>query len=110
VFEQFGVGSLNVAKNANSQAPKPMLKAAALAYEPGVDAAPRLVAIGQGHIAEQILRIAEKNSVPVLDNQPVVQALTMMGPGEEIPVELYRAVAEVLAFVYRLKDEHAAPK
>jgi len=90
--------------------PKPIRKAAALAYEPGVDAAPRLVAVGKGEIAEQILRIAEQNDVPILDNQPVVQALTMMGPGEEIPVELYRAVAEVLAFVYRLKDKQAAPK
>jgi flagellar biosynthesis protein len=97
-----------VAQNNDNAPVKPLKKAAALAYEPGVDAAPRVVAVGQGEIAEQILRIANEAGVPVLDNQPVVQALTMMGPGDEIPVELYRAVAEVLAFVYRLKDEKAA--
>jgi flagellar biosynthesis protein len=85
--------------------PKPMKKAAALSYTPGVDIAPRVVAVGQGEIAEQILRVAEESGVPILEEQPVVQALSTLRPGEEIPVELYRAVAEVLAFVYRLKDQ-----
>lgn len=66
--------------------------------------APRVVAKGADHLAERIRKIAGEHSVPIVENKPLAQALyRMVELGEYIPAELYRAVAEVLAYVYRLK-------
>ena len=66
--------------------------------------APAIVAKGSGYVAERIKEIAKNHQVPVIENKPLAQALHKMAEiGDFIPVELYRAVAEVLAYVYRLK-------
>ncbi|KYO64921.1 EscU/YscU/HrcU family type III secretion system export apparatus switch protein [Thermovenabulum gondwanense] len=78
------------------------LKAAALKYDKDKDDAPILVAKGQGEIAREILKIAEKESIPILQNSPLVDALMKVEIGFEIPPELYKVVAEILAFVYSL--------
>lgn len=75
-------------------------KAAALSYEPGPGAAPRLVASGEGYLAEKIIEIARSAEVPLVEDAALVSALLVLELGEEIPVELYEAVARVLAFVY----------
>ncbi len=78
--------------------------AVALRYEPGKMAAPKVVAKGAGHIAKRIVAIARRHGVPVLERKPVAQALykTVRIDGE-VPMGLYLIVAEVLAYVYRLK-------
>ncbi|MCL6611814.1 MAG: flagellar biosynthesis protein FlhB [Peptococcaceae bacterium] len=82
----------------------PIHYAAALKYEEGVTAAPLLVAKGAGDIALRLKNIAEENNVPVVENPPLARALfQQVDIGREIPVELYRSVAEVLAMVFRLK-------
>lgn len=82
--------------------------AVALKYESGKMAAPMVVAKGAGVIAEKIKELALKHEVPVLENKPVAQALyKLVEVGQVIPESLYHAVAEILAYVYRLK--HRGP-
>ncbi len=77
--------------------------AVALKYKDG-EAAPRVVAKGQDHLAQTIKRIARENRVPVIENKPLARALhKLVKVGAFIPDDLYQAVAEVLAYVYRLK-------
>jgi flagellar biosynthetic protein FlhB len=78
--------------------------AVALKYEAKTMKAPKVVAKGMNLIAERILEIARENRVPTVENKPLARALyKMVDLGDEIPVKLYRAVAEVLAYVYQLK-------
>lgn len=84
----------------------PIHYAVALRYEEGVTAAPVLVAKGAGDIALRLKTIAKENGVPVVENPPLARALfRQVDIGREIPVELYQAVAEVLAMVFRLKAD-----
>ncbi len=76
----------------------------ALKYNPDEMAAPRVIAKGVGSTALRIREIAEKHGVPTVENPPLAQALfKAVDIEQEIPADLYPAVAEVLAFVYRLK-------
>ncbi len=77
--------------------------AVALKYEGR--GAPRVVAKGEGLIAEKIIELAKENNVPLYENKELVQMLAMVELEGEIPVGLYRAVAEVLAFVYHLSGK-----
>jgi len=76
-------------------------KAAALKYERG-KGAPRVVAKGEGRIAEKIVEIAREAGVPILEDRNLVELLMRVDVGEEIPPELYRAVAKILAYIYRI--------
>ena len=77
--------------------------AVALRYTAG-EVAPRVIAKGQDNLAETIKRIARENRVPVMENKPLARALhKVVDVGAFIPDELYQAVAEVLAYVFRLK-------
>ena len=70
--------------------------------------APKLLAKGSGFIAERIKEIAREHNVPIVEDRPLAQTMfKMVEVGDLIPVELYRAVAEVLAYVYRLKGQYA---
>ena len=62
--------------------------------------APRVTAKGSGKVAEQILAIARKHDIPLQDDPALVQLLSHVPLGDEIPEKLYRAVAEVIAFAY----------
>ena len=77
-------------------------KAVALKYDMQQDVAPRVVAKGRGHVAEHILETAQKSSVPVYRNKTLVNMLMALEIDREIPPELYKAIAEVMAYVYKL--------
>ena len=77
-------------------------KAVALKYETAKDNAPRVTAKGTGLIAERIIELAIKEGIPITEDPDLVGALIQLDFQEEIPPELYRAVAEILAFAYRL--------
>jgi flagellar biosynthesis protein len=77
-------------------------RAVALRYNPKEDAAPRLVAAGQGHVAERILALAREHGIPIHEDPDLVEILAALDLGELIPEELYGALAEILAFLYRL--------
>jgi flagellar biosynthesis protein len=64
--------------------------------------APRVVAKGRGGIGEKIIEIAKAHDIPIEENEVLAGALANVELGDEIPVELYKAVAEVLVFVLRL--------
>ncbi len=64
--------------------------------------APRVVAKGKGTLGEKIIEVARANNIPIEENEVLVGALSNVELGEEIPAELYKAVAEVLVFVLRL--------
>lgn len=77
--------------------------AVALRYERGVSKAPKVVAKGTGLLAKRIARIARENGITVLERKPLTRALyASVEVGQDIPDTLFRAVAEVLAYVYRL--------
>jgi flagellar biosynthesis protein len=64
--------------------------------------APRVVAKGRGSIGEKIIELAKAHDIPIEENEVLAGALANVELGDEIPVELYKAVAEVLVFVLRL--------
>jgi len=64
--------------------------------------APRVVAKGKGAIGQKIVEVAKANNIPIQENEVLAGALSNVEIGDEIPVELYKAVAEVLIFVLRL--------
>lgn len=76
--------------------------AVAIKYKKDEDNAPRVVAKGVRTRAEKILEIAKANNVPIMRNVPLAHALNNLEVGDEIPEDLYDAVAEVLQFVYDL--------
>jgi flagellar biosynthesis protein len=78
--------------------------AAAIRYDSERDGAPKVTAGGRGTIAEKIIEIAESKGIPIKNDPELVQILSKLKVGSEIPVELYRAVAEILAFVYSLNE------
>jgi flagellar biosynthetic protein FlhB len=82
--------------------------AVALKYEKGM-VAPQIVAKGQDLVARRIKEIASENRVPIVENKPLARALyASTQVGDMVPAELYQAVAEVLAYVYRLKQRRRA--
>lgn len=81
-------------------------KAVALKYNPQANMAPKVIAKGKGHVAENILAAAQKNAVPVYQNKSLVNMLMALELDKEIPAELYTTVAEVLAYVYRIDKKH----
>jgi flagellar biosynthesis protein FlhB len=77
--------------------------AVALKYAMGSAGAPRVVAKGKNYLAQRIRQRAVENQVPLIENPPLAQALyKSVDVGQEIPAQFYRAVAEVLAYIYRL--------
>ena len=80
-------------------------KAVALKYTQEKDNAPKVIAKGRGEIAEKIIEIAKIHNLPLYEDKNLVQILEALDLETEIPPDLYRAVAEVLAFVYRLNGE-----
>ncbi len=80
-------------------------KSAALKYRHGADPAPKLVAKGTGKVAEEIIKIAKAYGIPVKEDKDLIEFLSVLDLYQDIPPELYRAVAEILAFVYYLNTE-----
>jgi flagellar biosynthetic protein FlhB len=78
----------------------------AVAYRRDEMDAPQVVAKGADHLAMKIREIAREHKVPLVENVPVARALFQVEIGEAIPEDLYKAVAEVLAYVYSLKGKN----
>ena len=75
--------------------------AVALSYELGGETLPRIVATGEGAIAERILQIAFANGIKVREDRELAQMLATLELDSEIPTEAIMAVAEILAYLYR---------
>ncbi len=83
--------------------------AIAMRYEPGEMDSPKVIAKGKRLIAEQIKKLAIEAGVPIVEDKPLARAMyDKVNVGDEIPVEFFSAVAEILAYVYRLRKKEAA--
>jgi flagellar biosynthesis protein len=76
-------------------------RAVALRYNEDTDHAPKVLAKGQGDIAERIIALAKEHGVPLHEDHDLVKLLVVLDLNEEIPPALYKALAEVLAILYR---------
>jgi flagellar biosynthetic protein FlhB len=89
--------------NATAVIVNPTHFAVAIRYDMEEMSAPRVLAKGKNYLALRIRQIAVEHEVPIVENQPLAQALYKSADvGQEIPPQLYRAVAEVLAYIYKL--------
>lgn len=89
--------------------PPPRKTAVALKYNAPRDHAPKLTARGHGHVAAQIIALAQTHGIPMREDPDLVQVLAQLNLQQEIPPQLYQVVAELLAFVYRLNQEYRPP-
>src|SRR5919109_5154246 len=79
-----------------------------LHYAPKSDRAPKLIAKGRGYVADRILELARNHNIPIRHDHNLLQVLSRRDLNEEIPPEVYKAVAEILAFIYRLSNRQLA--
>ncbi len=77
-------------------------KAVALGYDIDKDNAPKVIAKGKGELAQNIIKIAEKNQVPIKKDEDLVELLSAIDIDKEIPDSMYKAVSEIFAFIYDL--------
>ena len=82
-------------------------RAVALRYKPGKDRAPKVAAKGSGAVAENIIRLAREHGIPVKEDPDLMAVLGGLDIEQEIPADVYLAVAELLAFVYSLNGKKA---
>jgi flagellar biosynthetic protein FlhB len=101
-------GSQQNVANADAVVTNPAHIAVAIKYDKDKGTAPMVVAKGMRKNADKIKDIARDAGVPILRNVPLAQALNKLDIDEEIPEELYEAVAEILNFVYELKEKGKA--
>ena len=81
-------------------------RAVALVYDKTKAAAPKVAASGKGKIAEKIIATARESGVHIKEDPDLLELLAKVPTGQVIPVELYQAAAEILAFVYRLNNKY----
>lgn len=79
--------------------------AVALRYEPATYEAPKVTAKGRGLLADKIIEMARDHGIPVKEDADLVQVLSQVDIGQEVPPSVYRVVAELLAFVYQMNRE-----
>lgn len=81
--------------------------AAALTYDPVRPEPPQVVAIGRGHLAKEIVRVAKENGIALHEDPGLVEALAMLDISDYIPRELYAVIAEILSYVFRVDSATA---
>jgi flagellar biosynthesis protein len=89
--------------------PERRRRAAAVRYDREAGGAPKVVAAGAGKVADRILELARESGVPVREEPALVEALSRLELEQEIPPELYVAVAEVLVWAYGLESQASRP-
>lgn len=77
-------------------------KAVALGYDIDVDQAPKVIAKGKGELANNIIKIAQDNEVPIKKDEDLVELLSAIDIDKEIPDSMYKAVSEIFSFIYDL--------
>jgi len=75
-------------------------QAIALSWDPYLDDAPTMTAKGSGFLADEIIRLAKANNIPIREDRDLVQIFSMLDIGASIPPEIHTAIAEILAFIY----------
>lgn len=85
-------------------------RAVAVRYRDDHDSAPRVLAKGQGSVAERIIEVARSHGIPLHEDRDLVRLLGILELDAEIPPAMYRALAEVLSHVYRANRRRAAAR
>ncbi len=80
-------------------------KAVALRYDNKKENAPRVVAKGEGQVAENIIKIAELHHLPIQKDADLIELLSKVELDKEVPEALYKAIAEVFSFVYKISKK-----
>lgn len=80
-------------------------KAVALGFDKNKDVAPKVLAVGRGVIAEQIVKIARENNVPMHKDSNLVEILSILDIDEYIPLEVYSVVAEIFTYIYEQENK-----
>lgn len=88
----------------NTQTPKPQ-KAVALKYDREKSGAPKVVASGKGEVANNIIKLAQEHDIFIKKDADLVELLSKIEINKEIPPMLYKAVAEVFSFIYKITDD-----
>lgn len=89
-----------------SEEDKKVKEVVALTYKQNLENAPTVIAKGKGAIAENLIKIAQEHQIPIQEDPSLVALLGQLDINESIPEELYQAVAEVFAFIYRIDQSH----
>jgi len=84
-----------------------ILKAAALKYDKTKASAPKVVAKGKGESAQKIISLARENNLPIRQDEDLVELLSKVELDKEVPENLYKAVAEVFVFVYKMTNKNS---
>jgi flagellar biosynthesis protein len=85
-------------------------KAVALKYDSSKNAAPKIVAKGEGESAKNIIKLANEHGVPLKKDEDLVEILSKVELDHEVPAEMYKAVAEVFSFVYKMTKKKTPSK
>jgi flagellar biosynthesis protein len=80
-------------------------KAAALRYDREKENAPRMLAKGEGKVADNIIKIAELNNLPIKKDEDLIELLSKVELDKEVPEALYKVVAELFSFVYKVTNK-----
>ena len=83
-------------------------KAVALRFLPDAENAPRVVAKGEGNLAERILQMAERKDIRIIEDKSLAESLSRLGLGVEIPDNLYKAVAVVFRYIWEQEKKERA--
>lgn len=95
---------LRIKKYNNTENPG-KITASALGYDPEKDMAPKVIASGKGDVARRIIEKAKECGIPIKEDPVLALALESIDVNETIPPELYRVIAEVFAYVYRIQEK-----
>jgi len=88
----------------NTSTPKPQ-KAVALKYDREKSGAPKVVASGKGEVANNIIKLAQEHDIFIKKDADLVELLSKIELNKEIPPMLYKAVAEVFSFIYKITND-----
>jgi flagellar biosynthesis protein len=79
-------------------------QAVVLRYDGRNDLAPKIIGRGRGEFAEKLLELARQHKIPIREDKNLLEILSRLDLNQEIPADVYKAVAEILAFIYRLSN------
>ena len=86
--------------------PYKVKSAISLQYQKEINSAPKITARGEGWVAEKIIEIAQERNIPIREDKDLLNLLSEIDIGREVPESLYKVVAELLAWVYQLNKNY----
>ena len=86
--------------------PYKVKSAISLQYQKEINSAPKITARGEGWVAEKIIEIAQERNIPIREDKDLLNLLSEIDVGKEVPESLYKVVAELLAWVYQLNKNY----